>query len=168
MGVQLKNSLTHLDSKGEVHIVDITAKTVSARRAVAESWVELSESSLQALTAGETPKGDVLATVRLAAIMAVKKTSELIPLCHPLPVESVSCEIDFVLPGKVRIVVTVSTTGKTGVEMEALTGASVASLTLYDMLKALDKGMSIGPTRLLRKEGGKSGDFTRKVEEDNG
>ena len=171
MGVHLKKSdtgLSHLDSKGEVHIVDITAKAASPRRAVAESWVELSDISFQALSTGDTPKGDVLATVRLAAIMAVKKTSALIPLCHPLPVESASCEVELIPPGQVRIEVTVSTTGKTGVEMEALTGASVAALTLYDMLKALDKGMSIGPTRLLKKEGGKSGDFTRKAEETHG
>jgi cyclic pyranopterin phosphate synthase len=154
--------MTHLDNKGEVHIVDISAKAVTARKARAETWVDMQPHTHQALTAGTAPKGDVLATVRLAAIMACKKTSELIPLCHPLPTESVKCEVDTNHPSKVRIVVTVTTSGKTGVEMEALTGASVAGLTLYDMLKSLDKSMTIGPTRLLFKEGGKSGTYTRE------
>ena len=157
-----KENLTHVNSRGEVHIVDIAEKTVSKRCAEAESWVEMSACCWQALQDGDTPKGDVLATVRLAAVMATKRTSDLIPLCHPLPVESVSCEIDARESGKVRIVVSVSTSAKTGVEMEALTGASVAALTLYDMLKALDKSMAIGPTRLLRKTGGKSGDYVRE------
>ena len=156
-----ETQLTHLDQKGEVHIVDIAAKTVTQREAIAESWVTMSETCLQALRDGKTPKGDVLATVRLAAIMASKKTSELIPLCHPLPIESVKCDVELGQTNKLRILVTVSTSAKTGVEMEAMTGASVAALTLYDMLKAVDKSMTIGPTRLLKKSGGKSGDYLR-------
>lgn len=157
MGV---SHLNHLDDKGEVHIVDISQKAVTARHAVAETWVEMSESTLDALTAGRTPKGDVLATVRLAAIMAVKRTSDLIPLCHPLAIEKATCDVEIHPPDRVRIEVSASISGKTGVEMEALTGASAAALTLYDMLKALDKRMTIGPTRLMRKTGGKSGDYS--------
>ena len=159
-------ALTHLNDQGEVHIVDVSQKAVTKRRAVAQSWVEMSETTYRALLDGRTPKGDVLATVRLAAIMATKKTSELIPLCHPLPVESVTCEIDLSVPNRVGLEVTVSTSGKTGVEMEALTGVSVAALTLYDMLKALDKGMVIGPTQLLEKTGGKSGTYRREADRD--
>ena len=161
-----RESLTHVDAQGQVHIVDISTKAVTSRRAVAESWVTMSGQAYEALKGGKTPKGDVLATVRIAAIMAVKKTSELIPLCHPLPMESVSCEIEFRDENQVRIEVVASTSGKTGVEMEALTGAAVASLTLYDMVKALDKSMSIGPTRLLEKDGGKSGSYKRKENEE--
>ena len=159
-------SLTHVNAQGQVHIVDISAKAVTSRKAVAESWVTMSAQAYEALREGKTPKGDVLATVRIAAIMAVKKTSELIPLCHPLPVESVTCEVEFRKNYQVRIEVAASTSGKTGVEMEALTGASVASLTLYDMIKALDKSMTIGRTRLLRKDGGKSGSYKRKESEE--
>lgn len=156
-------SLSHLNSRGEVHIVDISQKAPTARIAVAETWVRMKASTYSALASGETPKGDVLATTRLAAIMACKKTSELVPLCHPLPVEAATCDIQMKGEGAVRIEVTVTTSGKTGVEMEALTGASVAALTLYDMMKALDKSMTIGPTQLLRKEGGKSGTYLREV-----
>jgi cyclic pyranopterin phosphate synthase len=157
------NRLNHLDGKGEVHIVDISQKQVTSRRAVAESWVRMAPATFEALATDETPKGDVLATVRLAAIMAVKRTSELIPLCHPLAVENATCDIELHQPDRVRIEVAASISGKTGVEMEALTGASVAALTLYDMLKALDKGMCIGPTQLVHKTGGKSGDYHREV-----
>lgn len=143
-------------------MVDVSAKAVTRRRAVAQSTVRMSCTAYQALLSGQAPKGDVSATVRLAAIMAVKKTSELIPLCHPLPVESVSCELDLAVQDQVTIRVTVEISGKTGVEMEALTGASVAALTLYDMLKALDKGMVIGPTQLVEKIGGKSGSYKRE------
>ena len=151
--------LTHLNEKGEVHMVDVSEKSITTRTAVAESWVRMSTKAYQALSSGATPKGDVLATVRLAAVMAVKRTSDLIPLCHPLAVEKVGCEVEMHQPDQVRVEVTVRVSGKTGVEMEALTGASVGALTLYDMLKSLDKGMVIGPTRLRRKTGGKSGDF---------
>ncbi|MFA7479103.1 MAG: cyclic pyranopterin monophosphate synthase MoaC [Vulcanimicrobiota bacterium] len=158
------HSFSHLNEKGEVHMVDVTDKVVTGRQATAESWVRMSQETFEALQAERAPKGDVLATVRLAAIMAVKKTSELIPLCHPLSVEKVACQIELHSPDRVRIEVTATICGKTGVEMEALTGASVGALTLYDMLKALDKGMTIGPTRLMRKTGGRSGDFQREAE----
>lgn len=154
--------LTHVDERGEVRMVDVSQKAETARQATAESWVTMSIEAFNALQSGATPKGDVLATVRLGALMAVKSTSALIPLCHPLPVESARCAISFHAPDRVRIEVTVATSGKTGVEMEALTGASTGSLVLYDMLKAIDRSMVIGPTQLLRKEGGKSGTFDRR------
>ncbi len=143
-------------------MVDVSAKALTRRRAVAESTVRMSSEAYRALLGGEAPKGDVSATVRLAAIMAVKKTSDLIPLCHPLPVESVSCELNTDVEDEVTIQVAVEVSGKTGVEMEALTGASVGALTLYDMLKALDKAMVIGPTHLVEKTGGKSGPYKRR------
>lgn len=154
-------SLTHVDERGQVRMVDVSAKSETRRRAVAESRVRMSPDAFGALSEGRTPKGDVLATVRLGALMGAKATSQLIPLCHPLPIESAKCEVTLEAPDVVRIVVEVSTSGKTGVEMEALTGASTGALVLYDMLKALDKGMEIGPVRLLRKEGGKSGPYER-------
>lgn len=147
-------------------MVDLGLKGVSRRRAVAESTVRMNEAAFDALIQGGVAKGDVSATVRLAAIMAVKKTSDLIPLCHPLSVESVTCDLDFSGNREVVIRVCVEISGKTGVEMEALTGVSVAALTLYDMLKALDKGMVIGPTRLLEKSGGKSGPYLRECDSD--
>ncbi len=155
------DQLTHVDPRGQVHMVDVTGKDVTVRKAIAESWVTMSDRAFAALADGQTPKGDVMATVRLGALMGSKATSTLIPLCHPLPVESARCEVTLHAPNRVRIVMEVSTSGKTGVEMEALTGASTGSLVLYDMMKALDKGMEIGPTRLLRKEGGKSGVYER-------
>jgi cyclic pyranopterin phosphate synthase len=158
------SGLTHVDERGQVRMVDVSAKAPSARRALAEAWVSMSPDAFAALADGRTPKGDVLATVRLGAIMGTKATSALIPLCHPLPVESARCEVSLHPPDRVRIEVEVGTSGKTGVEMEALTGASTGALVLYDMLKALDKGMQIGPTRLLQKEGGKSGPYRRKDE----
>ena len=157
-----EKSLTHLDEQGHVRMVDVSEKAVTVRRALAESTVSMSAEAFQALAEGKTPKGDVLATVRLGALMGVKSTSTLIPLCHPLPVESARCEVTLLEPNQVRITVEVSTSGKTGVEMEALVGASTGSLVLYDMLKALDKGMVIGPTQLLQKEGGKSGPYRRE------
>lgn len=156
------DQLTHVDSKGQVHMVDVSGKPVTTRRAMAESWVTMSERAFEALADGRTLKGDVMATVRLGALMGLKQTSNLIPLCHPLPVEWARCEIELHAPNRVRITVEVSTSGKTGVEMEAMTGASTGSLVLYDMLKSLDKGMTIGPTRLMRKEGGKSGPYQRE------
>ncbi len=150
------DGLTHLDESGAVHVVDVSEKATTRRRAVAESWVEMSEQALERLTSGEVAKGDALATARIAAIMAVKRTSELIPLCHPLPIEAVACRLDAEPPKRLRIEVEVGTSGKTGVEMEALTGATVAGLAIYDMLKAIDPAMRLGPTKLLRKEGGKS------------
>ncbi len=159
------SGLTHLNEQGQVHVVDVSAKPVSQRKARAETLVEMSAEAYTALVQGTAPKGDVLATVRVGAIMAVKKTSELIPLCHPLPIESVKCEVDLAVANLARIVVEVSTSAKTGVEMEALTGASVGGLILYDMLKAIDKAMVLGPTRLLSKEGGRSGTYRREGEQ---
>jgi cyclic pyranopterin monophosphate synthase len=151
---------THLDAKGNVHMVDVGGKATTERRAVAETRVELSEEAMSRLRNGTAKKGDVLPTVRLAGIMAAKKTSEIVPLCHPLALTHVSIDVE-IEERHVRITASVATHDKTGVEMEAMTAASAAALTLYDMLKAYDRGMQIGPTRLLEKSGGKSGDFRR-------
>ncbi|EYD72452.1 cyclic pyranopterin monophosphate synthase MoaC [Limimaricola hongkongensis] len=150
--------LTHFDAAGRAHMVDVTDKQVTDRRAVAEGVVKMTPATLDLVREGRAGKGDVLGTARLAGIMAAKKTAELIPLCHPLPLSKVTLELepDADLPG-VRITATVRTTGRTGVEMEALTAVSVAGLTIYDMLKAAEKGMEIGGIRLALKEGGKSG-----------
>ena len=154
--------LTHLTRSGEVRVVDVSEKVTSKRVAVAESWATLSPECFEALRSDRTPKGDVLATVRIGSIMAAKKTSELIPLCHPLPIDAVNCDVSFHPPQQVRIEVKVTTTAKTGVEMEAMTAANVGGLILYDMLKAIDKSIVLGPTQLLHKEGGKSGTYTRQ------
>lgn len=151
--------LTHLNSAGEAEMVDVSAKQDSVRIAVAESLVVLNPDILKALHQGEIPKGDVLATARIAGIQAAKKCADLIPLCHPLPLSKVKVDLQ-IEPDQVRIQATCKTTGKTGVEMEALTAASVAALTIYDMCKALDKGIEIRRTRLLKKSGGKSGDWS--------
>lgn len=155
--------LTHLDDAGRAQIVDVTEKAVSTREAAAESCVRMQASTLAAITDNAMPKGDVIAVARIAGIQAAKKCAELIPLCHPLPLSSVKVELrpDFELPG-FRIEATCKVTGQTGVEMEALTAASVAALTLYDMCKAIDRGMSIEHTRLIRKVGGASGEWHRE------
>lgn len=155
--------LTHLDDAGRAQIVDVTEKAVSAREAVAESCVRMQASTLAAITDNTLPKGDVMAVARIAGIQAAKKCADLIPLCHPLPLSSVRVELtpDAELPG-VRIQATCKVTGQTGVEMEALTAASVAALTLYDMCKAIDRGMSIERTRLISKVGGASGEWHRE------
>ena len=154
--------LTHLDDAGRAHIVDVTEKAVTAREATATSCVRMQSATLDAIIGGETPKGDVLAVARIAGIQAAKKCSELIPLCHPLPLSSVKVDLapDIDLPG-VRIEATCKVTGQTGVEMEALTAVSVAALTLYDMCKAMDRGMSIEQTQLAHKAGGASGEWQR-------
>ena len=154
--------LTHLDDAGRAHIVDVTEKAVTAREATATSCVRMQSATLDAIIGGETPKGDVLAVARIAGIQAAKKCSELIPLCHPLPLSSVKVDLvpDAALPG-VRIEATCKVTGQTGVEMEALTAVSVAALTLYDMCKAIDRGMSIEQTQLAHKAGGASGEWQR-------
>ena len=150
--------LTHLSASGEAHMVDISAKDDSSRTAIAFSAVQLTPVITAAITDDSLPKGDLFATARIAGIQAAKKTSDLIPLCHPLSLSKVSVEIE--LEGDSLVVTaTCKTTGKTGVEMEALTAASVAALTIYDMCKGLDKGMVIGQTRLLEKTGGKSGNW---------
>ena len=151
--------LTHIDDKGAAHMVDVGAKPVTERLAVAESLVTMQPATLKLIMAGDLPKGDVLAACRLAGIMAAKKTSDLIPLCHPLAITSVKLDIEAFSDTQIRIEARVKVGGQTGVEMEALTAASVAALTLYDMAKAVDKGMVIESTRLLLKEGGKSGRY---------
>lgn len=150
--------LTHLDADGAAHMVDVSAKADTAREAVAEGRISMSANALDAIRAGNAKKGDVLGTARIAGIMAAKKTSELIPLCHPLMLARIS--LDFVLePTSVLARATVRLNGPTGVEMEALTAVSVALLTVYDMAKALDKHMVISDIRVLSKTGGKSGDW---------
>jgi cyclic pyranopterin phosphate synthase len=153
-------ALTHFDKDGQAHMVDVSDKAVTDRVAVAEAFVRMKPETLALVTAGTAKKGDVLGVARLAGIMAAKKCAELIPLCHPLPITKVSLELtpDEDLPG-VRIEATVKTTGQTGVEMEALTAASVAALTVYDMLKAAEKSMEIGGLRVVLKDGGKSGRY---------
>ena len=152
--------LTHLDDSGAAHMVDVTAKPDTVREAVAEGQITMSVTALDAVKAGSAKKGDVLATARIAGIMAAKKTSELIPLCHPLMLSKVSVDFTFE-DNDIRCTALVRLTGQTGVEMEAMTAVSVALLTIYDMAKALDKAMIIGEVRLLTKTGGKSGDWIR-------
>jgi cyclic pyranopterin phosphate synthase len=151
-------ALTHFDGKGNAHMVDVSEKAVTARIATAENYIRMQRETFDIITEGRAKKGDVLGVARLAGIMAAKKTAELIPLCHPLPITSVSVDLvpDPDLPG-IRIIATVKTTGQTGVEMEALTAASVAALTVYDMSKAVDKTMEISGLRVTLKDGGKSG-----------
>ncbi|MEM8555367.1 MAG: cyclic pyranopterin monophosphate synthase MoaC [Pseudomonadota bacterium] len=153
-------SLTHFDAKGDAHMVDVSDKEVTSRLAVATGAVKMTAETLALVVEGRAKKGDVLAVARLAGIMGAKQTASLIPLCHPLPVTKVAVELhpDDTLPG-VRIEATVKTTGQTGVEMEALTAVSTAALTVYDMLKAAEKGMQITDIRLALKEGGKSGRY---------
>ncbi|RJE81173.1 cyclic pyranopterin monophosphate synthase MoaC [Paracoccus sp. JM45] len=150
-------TLTHFDAAGQAHMVDVSAKEETAREAVATGCVIMAAETL-ALAKGGAAKGDVLGVARLAGIMGAKRTADLIPLCHPLPIAKVALELtpDDTLPG-IRVTATVRTTGRTGVEMEALTAVSTACLTIYDMLKAAEKSMQITDIRLLRKEGGKSG-----------
>jgi cyclic pyranopterin phosphate synthase len=153
--------LTHLDAQGRVSMVDVSEKTVTSRRALAQGFVRMSEKTFALVQSGENPKGNVETTAELAGIMAAKKTSDLIPLCHPLPLSKVKVNItpDADLPG-FHVTAEVRTLGVTGVEMEALTAVSAACLTIYDMLKAADKAMRIMDISLLEKQGGKSGDWT--------
>ncbi len=152
--------LSHLDARGQAHMVDVGGKAETDRMAVAEGCVVMAAQTLAIVRAGDAKKGDVLGTARLAGIMAAKRTHELIPLCHPLLISKVSVDlaIDEALPG-VRVTAEVKMKGQTGVEMEALTAVSVACLTVYDMVKAVDRGMRIEGVRLLHKSGGKSGVF---------
>jgi len=152
--------LTHLDARGEAHMVDISDKPDTVRTAIALASLSLSEAVLATLTANELPKGDLFAAVRIAAIQGAKKCADLIPLCHPLPLTKVSVDLDLDEVGRcLSIAVMCKTSGRTGVEMEALTGASVGALTAYDMCKGIDKGIVIKDIRLLEKTGGKSGDW---------
>ncbi len=152
--------LTHFDAQGHAHMVDVSGKPVTARMAVARGAVKMTAQTLALITEGRAKKGDVLGVARLAGIMAAKKTADLIPLCHPLPITSVSLDLrpDPELPGIV-VEATVKTGGQTGVEMEALTAVSVACLTVYDMLKAVEKSMRITDITLILKDGGKSGRY---------
>ena len=158
---RISNRLTHVDAKGRARMVDVSEKMATARRAIAESFIRLSGETLSLLRKGKLPKGNALETARLAGILAAKRTPDLIPLCHPLLLTHVDVEAEPQANG-VRFLSTVSCTGSTGVEMEALTAASVAALTLYDMVKAVEKGAVIERIRLLEKSGGKSGLYTRK------
>jgi cyclic pyranopterin phosphate synthase len=155
--------LTHIDSAGNAHMVDVSAKLETERMAVAEGRVVLQSKTLDMIVRGDARKGDVLGTARLAAIMAAKRTHELIPLCHPLAITKVAVNIDVdrTLPG-CRVTASVKTRGQTGVEMEALTAVSIGCLTVYDMVKAVDRGASIEGIRLIEKKGGKSGHYQRK------
>lgn len=152
--------LTHFDAAGQAHMVDVSEKAVTSRIAVAEGYIKMAQATYEIISEGRAGKGDVLGIARLAGIMGAKKTSDLIPLCHPLPITKVAVELtlDPALPG-VRISATVKTSGQTGVEMEALTAVSTAALTVYDMSKAVDKRMEIGGIRVTLKDGGKSGRF---------
>ncbi|SMX28771.1 Cyclic pyranopterin monophosphate synthase accessory protein [Pelagimonas phthalicica] len=154
------SDLTHFNEDGNAHMVDVSDKAVTSRIATAEGWVKMTPETFDLITEGRAKKGDVIGVARLAGIMGAKKTPDLIPLCHPLPVTKVSVDLtqDPDLPG-LRIKATVKTTGQTGVEMEALTAVSVTALTVYDMVKAVDKAMEIGGTRVILKDGGKSGRY---------
>lgn len=153
--------LTHFDAKGDAHMVDVSDKPVTSRVATARGHVTMAQETFDMISEGRAKKGDVLSVARLAGIMGAKKTPELIPLCHPLPVTKVAVELtlDPAIPG-VEIEATVKTTGQTGVEMEALTAVSTAALTVYDMVKAVDKAMQIGGIRVTLKDGGKSGRYS--------
>ena len=153
-------SLSHLNHRGEAQMVDVSAKKVTRRQAVAKGKIKMALTTLKTIEAGNAPKGDVLGTAKIAGIMAAKQTANLIPLCHPLPIHKIEVDItpDYDLPGY-EIMAKVAVKGSTGVEMEALTAVSVTALTLYDMAKALEKSMEILEIRLLSKTGGKSGDY---------
>lgn len=156
----MSTGLTHFDAEGHAHMVDVSDKDVTSRIATAEGYVKMRPDTLAAITEGRAKKGDVLGVARLAGIMGAKRTADLIPLCHPLPITKVALDLvpDPALPG-VRITATVRTTGQTGVEMEALSAVSIAALTVYDMVKAIEKTMEIGGIRVTLKDGGKSGRF---------
>lgn len=154
------NELPHLTEAGAAHMVDVGDKHKTRRVAIAEGYIEMSSEALSALIAGDLKKGDALGSARIAGIMAAKRTGDLIPLCHPLPLTSVDVDLTPRRTGY-RIVARVGTIARTGVEMEALVAVSAAALALYDMLKAIDRGMEIGPIRLREKRGGRSGDYRR-------
>jgi cyclic pyranopterin phosphate synthase len=152
--------LTHLNERGEAHIVDVGGKAVTARRAVARAVLEAQPATIEAIAGGTLKKGDALAVARIAGIMAAKKTSDLIPLCHPIGLNKV--EVDIAAEGNTLVILaTAETNDRTGVEMEAMTAASVAALTLYDMAKGIDRAMRVTAIELMEKSGGKSGDFRR-------
>ncbi|WP_439111552.1 cyclic pyranopterin monophosphate synthase MoaC [Lentibacter sp.] len=154
------SDLTHFDSSGNAHMVDVSEKAVTSRIATAKGHVQMAPETLTMIKEQRAKKGDVLAVAQLAGIMGAKETARLIPLCHPLPITKVALDLDVddTLPG-IQITATVKTTGQTGVEMEALTAVSTAALTVYDMVKAVDKAMEIGSVRVVLKDGGKSGRY---------
>lgn len=156
----MADHLTHLDSSGSAHMVDVGAKQITHRLAVAEATIHMKPETLAMIVEGRAPKGDVFAVARIAGIQAAKRTADLIPLCHPIPITKVAVDLE---PGDacVHITATCATDGKTGIEMEALTAAATAALALYDMCKAVDRGMEIAAVRLLQKSGGASGDWMR-------
>jgi len=153
--------LTHFDAEGRAVMVDVSAKPETARTATARATVLMAPETLELIRSGQAKKGDVLGVARLAGIMAAKRTADLIPLCHPLPISSVTLDLAQAAGG-IEIEATVRTTGRTGVEMEALTAASVAALTVYDMCKAVDRGMRVDGLRVVHKAGGKSGEFRQE------
>ena len=153
-------SFTHLDDQGNARMVDVGAKEVTARIAVAEAVVVLSDAVRTRLFAGDLPKGDALGVARVAAVMAAKQTANLIPLCHPIPIDGIDVVIEE-SPAGARVEVTARTAARTGIEMEAMTAAAIGALAIYDMVKGLDRGAEIGPVRLLSKSGGKSGSWQR-------
>ncbi|WP_232493406.1 cyclic pyranopterin monophosphate synthase MoaC [Novosphingobium kaempferiae] len=152
----MSKTLTHIDSEGTARMVDVGAKSPTQRFAVASGRITMSAEALDAIKAGDAPKGDVLGTARIAGIMAAKRTADLIPMCHPLALDAVNIDFTFEADA-IRATATASLTGKTGIEMEAITATSIALITIYDMAKALDKSMVIGEIRLVEKRGGKSG-----------
>jgi len=158
----VSNELTHLDEHGRARMVDVGDKPATERRAVARAVIHVSPETAKKVNQGDMPKGDVVTVARIAGIQAAKKTSELIPLCHPLPLSYVGVEADInTTTGEIVLTTEARTTGPTGVEMEALTAASVAALTVYDMVKAVERGARIGPVELLEKSGGRSGTWRR-------
>ncbi len=157
----MPHELSHVDEAGNVRMVDVGEKTPTARRAVAEATVHMERSTRERLFSDDLPKGDAVATVRIAAIQGAKQTAALVPLCHPLPIESVSVAIDPTEDGA-TITVTATVTAKTGIEMEAMTGAAIGAVALYDMIKGVDRGAHIGMVRLLEKSGGRSGEWRRE------
>ena len=156
--------LTHLNKKGEARMVDISTKALTHRQAIARSFITMSQTALDLIVSGKHKKGDVLATARIAGIMAAKQTAHLIPMCHPLLLSSIVVDLNIDLKNSgIEIITTCQLTGQTGVEMEALVSASITALTLYDMCKAVDKNMVITQTQLMSKSGGKSGEFKHEI-----
>lgn len=162
MNADRDSEFSHLDEKGRARMVDIGDKDVTRRRAVASGRITMRPETLAAIKGGTTPKGDVLVVARIAAIQAGKETSRWIPLCHPLPVDSIGVDFDLSGEDTIRVTVEARTSGRTGVEMEALTATAAALLTIYDMCKAVDRAMTIGAIRLEEKEGGRSGRWVRQ------
>lgn len=156
------SKLTHLDEKGRARMVDVSEKEITVRRAVARGVLQMESGTLSRILEGDMPKGDVLSVARTAGIMAAKRTAELIPMCHPLPIDSVEIEISADGDRQLRIDAVVQVTARTGVEMEALTAASIAALTVYDMCKSVDRSMQITQVALLEKSGGRSGHWLRQ------